>query len=151
MSQSLSAVYLHLIISTKNREPWLTDLAFREQVFSFIGGVSREMGCPPIIVGGVADHVHFLARFGRDLCQADWVKEIKRVSSVWIKKQQNGMAGFSWQAGYGIFSVSASSVEQVKAYIEGQEEHHQTMTFQEEYRRFLRKHGVEWDERYVWD
>ncbi|MFM7183081.1 MAG: transposase [Verrucomicrobiales bacterium] len=110
MGQSLSAVYLHLIFSTKNREPWLIDPAFREQVLSFIGGISPEAGCPPIIVGGVADHVHLLARFGRDICQADWVKETKRVSSLWIKDQRNSMAGFSWQAGYGIFSVSASSV-----------------------------------------
>ena len=104
-----------------------------------------------MIVGGVADHVHLLARFGRGVTQSDWVKELKRVSSRWIKERDGRMAGFAWQGGYGVFSVSTSALEDVEKYIQNQEEHHRKVTFQDEFRKFLQKHRVEWDERYVWD
>lgn len=151
MSQSLSSVYLHLVFSTKGREPWLQDPVLRAECYAFLGGVSKQLDCPPVIVGGVADHVHLLARFGRGVTQSDWVKELKRVSSRWIKERGGRMAGFAWQGGYGVFSVSASALEHVEKYIQNQEEHHRKMTFQDEFRKFLQKHRVEWDERYVWD
>lgn len=151
MSQSLSATYLHLIFSTKNRQRWFTDAALRTELHSYLGGISKNLDCLPIIVGGVDDHIHILARMGRCITQSDWVKEIKRVSNTWLKAKDAKMRDFSWQAGYGIFSVSASSVEVVTEYIRKQEEHHKKTTFQEEYRTFLKKHGIEWDEKYVWD
>jgi REP element-mobilizing transposase RayT len=151
MSQSLSSVYLHLVFSTKGREPWLQDPVLRAECHAFLGGVSKQLDCPPVIVGGVADHVHLLARFGRGVTQSDWVKELKRVSSRWIKERGGRMAGFAWQGGYGVFSVSASALEDVEKYIQNQEEHHRKVTFQDEFRKFLQKHRVEWDERYVWD
>lgn len=151
MPQSLSAVYLHLIFSTKTREPWLMDPALREEAHAFLGGVSKQLDCAPVIVGGVADHVHLLARFGRGITQSDWVKELKRVSSRWIKEWDGRLAGFAWQAGYGVFSVSPSALEEVEKYIRDQEEHHRKVTFQDEFRKFLQKHRVEWDEKYVWD
>lgn len=151
MSQSLSSVYLHLIFSTKEREPWLQDPILRAECHAFLGGVSKQMDCPPVIVGGIADHVHLLARFGRSITQSDWVKELKRVSSRWIKERDGRMAGFAWQAGYGVFSVSPSALEDVEQYIRNQDEHHRKVTFQDEFRKFLQKHRVEWDERYVWD
>lgn len=151
MPQSLSAVYLHLIFSTKNREPWLADSALRMETHAFLGGVSKQLDCPPVIVGGVADHVHLLARIGRGITQSDWVKELKRVSSRWLKERDARMAGFAWQGGYGVFSVSPSALEDVEAYIRKQEAHHRKVTFQDEFRKFLHKHRVEWDERYVWD
>jgi REP element-mobilizing transposase RayT len=151
MPQSLSSVYLHLVFSTKNREPWLADSALRAELHAFLGGVSKQLDCPPVIVGGVADHVHLLARFGRGVTQSDWVKELKRVSSRWIKEREGHMAGFAWQGGYGVFSVSPSALEDVEKYIRNQEEHYRKVTFQDEFRAFLRKHRVEWDEQYVWD
>jgi REP element-mobilizing transposase RayT len=151
MSQALSTVYLHLVFSTKHREPWLTDADLRAEMHSFLGGVSNQLDCPPVIVGGMADHVHVLARMGRGITQSDWVKELKRVSSRWLKERDHRMAGFAWQGGYGVFSVSQSSLEEVERYIRNQEEHHRKLTFQDEFRRFLEKHRVPWDERYVWD
>ena len=151
MSQSLSAVYLHLIFSTKNREPWLAEPELRAETHAFLGGVSKQLDCPPVIVGGVADHVHLLARCGRGITQSNWVKELKRVSSLWIKERDSRMAGFAWQGGYGVFSVSPSVLDNVERYIQGQEEHHRRITFQDEFREILRKHRTEWDERYVWD
>jgi putative transposase len=102
-------------------------------------------------VGGVADHIHVLCRFGRTLSIANLLQELKRESSKWIKTQSNTLADFHWQNGYGAFSISPSHVEEVRHYIATQEEHHRTVTFQEEFRRLLSKYGLEWDERYVWD
>jgi REP element-mobilizing transposase RayT len=142
MPQSLSAVYLHLIFSTKNRESWLRDPELRAETHAFLGGVSKQLDCPPVAVGGVEDHVHLLVRFGRGVTQSDWVKELKRVSSVWIKERDARMTGFAWQGGYGVFSVSPSALEEVEKYIHGQEEHHRKITFQDEFRKFLQKHRV---------
>jgi len=123
MPQSLSAVYIHLVFSTKDRLPLLRDKPTRDALHSYLGGVSKQLDCPPLLVGGVEDHIHLLARFGRTLTQAEWVKELKRVSNL----------------------------EQVKLYIAGQEEHHRKIGFQDELRALLRKHEIEWDEKYVWD
>src|SRR6266704_1311171 len=146
MPQSLSAVYIHLVFSTKNRQPFLRDKVIRTRLHAQLGGISKTLGCAPILTGGVEDHVHLLARFGRTITQAEWVKELKRVSNGWLKKQGRAFADFEWQGGYADFSVSQSNLEQVKEYIARQEEHHQKMTFQDELRALMRKHKVEWDE-----
>jgi putative transposase len=151
MPQSLSAVYIHLVFSTKERRPLLSDKTVRDALHAYIGGISKTLECPPIIVGGVEDHVHLLCRFSRTITQAEWVKEVKRVSNGWLKEQGRGYAEFEWQGGYADFSVSPSNLEQVKHYIGSQEDHHRKMSFQEELRVLLRKHDVEFDERYVWD
>ena len=96
-------------------------------------------------------HVHLLARFGRTITQAEWVKELKRVSNLWLQEQGREYAGFQWQGGYADFSVSRSNLDEVAAYIERQEEHHRGMSFQDEHRALLRRHEIEFDERYVWD
>ena len=85
------------------------------------------------------------------ITQADWIKEIKRVSNLWIKQRESQLHHFAWQAGYGLFSVSPGDLNAVKKYIASQEEHHQRNTFQDEFRLLLQQHGLEWDERYVWD
>jgi REP element-mobilizing transposase RayT len=139
------------VFSTKGREPFLRDAKIREEMHAYLGGVSKKLDCFPVIVGGTEDHVHLLCRLARTVTQADWVKEIKRVSSVWIKQREPGLAGFAWQGGYGAFSVSASAIDKTREYIAGQRAHHKKQTFQEEYRAFLRKHGVEYDERFVWE
>jgi len=151
MPQSLSAVYLHLVFSTKVRRPFVRDPVTRTALHAYLGGISKTLNCPPIIVGGTEDHVHVLARFGRTITQAEWVKELKRVSSGWLKKQGRAYRDFQWQAGYAAFSVSRSSLDRVRNYIADQETHHLKMDFQGELRSLLRKHDVEWDERLVWD
>jgi putative transposase len=151
MPQSLSVVYIHLVFSTKERRPFLRDPKTRVALHAYLGEISKRLDCPPLLVGGVEDHVHLLARFGRNITQAEWVKEIKRVSNQWLQEQSADYAGFSWQGGYADFGVSQSNVEQVRKYILNQEEHHRQMTFQEELRTLLRKHNQAWDERYVWD
>ncbi len=150
MPQSLSAVYIHLIFSTKERYPYLRDQTLQADLHTYLGRVSKELDCPPIRVGGVEDHVHLLARFGRTITQAEWVKELKRVSNIWLKTE-SGLSEFQWQAGYADFSVSASNLERVKKYIENQQNHHRRMGFQDEVRKLLTKHSIEWDERYIWD
>jgi putative transposase len=151
MPQSLSAVYIHLVFSTKDRHPFLRDKGMREELHSFLGGASKQIGCAPILIGGVEDHVHLLARFGRTITQGDWVKELKRVSNGWVKDHGDKYSKFGWQSGYASFSVSQSNLEQVKEYISSQEEHHRKIGFQDELRALLRRHGVEFDEKHVWD
>ncbi len=151
MPQSLSAVYLHLVFSTKDRRPFLRDKRVRDALHAYLGGVSKTLDCPPLIVGGVEDHVHLLCRFARTITQAEWVKELKRISNGWLKEHGRDYADFEWQGGYADFSVSQSSLKQVEQYIANQEEHHRKTTFQDELRTLLRKHEIEFDERYVWD
>src|SRR4051812_1562263 len=150
MSQSLSAVYIHLVFSTKNRQPFLRDVEMRTNLHSQLGGISKTLGCATILIGGVEDHVHLLARFGRTITQAEWVKELKRVSNLWLKDEYQ-MRHFEWQGGYADFSVSESNLDQVKKYIARQEEHHQKLNFQDELRELLKRHRIEWDERYIWE
>jgi REP element-mobilizing transposase RayT len=151
MSQSLSVVYIHLIFSTKNRIPYFKDTNLKNDTYSYLGGVSKNLECSPLIIGGTDDHVHLLCRLGRTISVAKWVRELKRVSNGWVKQNARGMKDFAWQSGYGAFSVSASNIDRVREYISGQEKHHQKMSFQDEFRTLLRKHGVEWNEQYVWD
>lgn len=150
MPQSLSAVYIHLVFSTKYRQPFLRDQNLRTDSHSFLGGTSKKLDCPPIIIGGVEDHVHICAKFGRTITQADWVKELKRVSNLWLK-EEGGLRDFEWQGGYADFSVSQSNLEEVRRYIENQEVHHRKMNFQDEVRGLLRRHDIGWDERYIWE
>ena len=150
MPQSLSAVYIHLVFSTKNRRPFLRDGATRSELHAYLGGVSKTLECPPIQIGGIEDHVHVLARLGRTITQADWVKELKRVSNMWLK-ERGDFAEFEWQGGYAVFSVSQSNLDAVTEYVREQEKHHANMSFQDELRVLLRKHNLECDERYVWD
>lgn len=151
MPQSLSAVYIQLVFSTKDRQPYLRDSNLRNEMHAYLGGISKTLECPALIVGGVEDHVHLLCRMARTITQSDLVKEIKRVSSLWIKQRDAVYATFAWQAGFGAFSVSTSGLDRAITYITNQEKHHQKQTFQDEYRAFLTKHSIAWDERYVWE
>ena len=151
MPQSLSAVYVHLTFSTKERRVFLRNRAVRDGLHPYLGAISKRLKCPPIRIGGWEDHVHVLARLARTITQADWVKEVKRVSNLWMKEQGPEYAGFQWQGGYACFSVSQSNLLQVGEYIDRQEEHHRNITFQDELRGLLHKHHIEFDERFVWD
>lgn len=151
MPQSLASVYIHLVFSTKQRRPFLRDKTVRAALHGYLGACSKNLGCSPLLVGGVEDHVHLLARFGRTITQADWVKELKRVSHLWLNQQGTDHGDFEWQGGYAAFSVSQSKLEDVKTYISRQEQHHRKLSFREELLAFLKKHNVEYDERYLWD
>ena len=151
MAQSLSSVYIHVIFSTKNRVAWLVDLNLRSEMHAYLAKVFHEHGAFPLLVGGVGDHVHALCRLPATLGYAKVIGEVKRSSSKWAKMRDTALGGFYWQNGYGTFSVSFSNVARVKRYILDQERHHETLTFQDEFRRFLDRHGVAYDERYVWD
>ena len=148
MSQSLSRVLIHMVFSTKNREPYIVpDL--RERTFTYLGGTLVALNCPPILVGGMSDHIHLLFVLAKTLAVSKVVEEVKKESSKWAK--QNVHPAFYWQSGYGAFSVSPSNEEAVRAYIANQEDHHRTQSFQDEFRELLRRHEVQWDEQYVWD
>ena len=151
MSQSLTQLYVHVVFSTKNRRPYLSDKAFRARTHAYLAGICRNLDSPALIVGGVEDHVHLLCRLSKMLAVAPFLQELKRESSKWVKAEAPDLPDFHWQAGYGAFSVSPSHVDLLKAYIARQEEHHRRETFQDEFRRLCRKYGVEIDERYVWD
>ncbi len=151
MSQSLSNVVVHLVFSTKDRRPFFIDRDIREQMHAELGGTSKTLNCPPIISGGVEDHIHLLARQSRTIALSDWVKELKRVTSIWIKEKGQAYSTFSWQSGYAAFSVSQSQLGKVVKYIQQQEEHHKHKDFKTEFREFLERHEIEYDERYVWD
>lgn len=151
MPQSLSRVVIHAIFSTKGREPAFQNVAFREEMHAYLGGCAKTLGCLPIQIGGVSDHVHLLTTLSRTISIAEFVKEVKRVSTGWIQERGGLFRQYHWQAGYASFSVSESRVPDVVRYIQGQEEHHKVVTFQDEYREFLKRHGEAWDENYVWD
>jgi REP element-mobilizing transposase RayT len=151
MAQSLARLWTHLIFSTKDRFPFLNDKSIRTDMHAYLAAVLRSHDCETLIVGGVEDHTHSLFALSRTYSIATIVKEVKRTSSGWIKDLSPKLRKFHWQGGYGAFSVSQSNLSEVIRYIENQEEHHKRVTFQDEYRAFLKAYGVEYDERYVWD
>ncbi len=151
MPQSLAKVYLHLVFSTKNRVPFLSDEKLRAETHAYLSGTCRNLDSPSLIIGGTADHVHVLCYLSRTRTISDLVRDLKRESSKWIKTKDPSLADFHWQEGYGVFSVSPSHLRRLRHYIANQEEHHRTESFQDEFRRLLKKYDVEYDERYVWD
>jgi REP element-mobilizing transposase RayT len=150
MPQSLSQLYVHLVFSTKHREPLLS-LPVRERLHAYLATVLKNQDSPALKVGGTSDHIHALFRLSKNWPLAKIVEEIKTSSSKWLKIQGRGLANFHWQSGYGGFSVGRAELEQLVDYITQQEEHHRVMSFQEEYRKFLKSYGIEYDEDYVWD
>ena len=150
MPQSLASVYLHVVFSTKNRAPAITS-DLQPRLYEYLAGIARGAGTKLLDAGGVADHVHLLVSFGRELTIAELVRTLKAGSSRWVHDTFPGRRDFAWQAGYGAFSVGFPELGAVRAYIAGQEEHHRAVSFQDEFRAMLTRHGVEWDERYVWD
>ncbi len=150
MGQSLSKLFVHLVFSTKHREPLLLQ-PLRDQMHAYLAAVLKNQDSPAVKVGGASDHVHILFRLSKNLALAQVVEEIKTSSSKWIKTQGQSLDGFHWQNGYGGFSVSCGEVNELIAYIEQQETHHRAVSFQEEFRKFIESYGVEYDERYVWD
>lgn len=148
--QSLISLNVHVVFSTKHREPFIDrDLAPR--LYAYVGGIVRNTGSVLLAVGGIEDHVHLLVSLGRRVCIADLVRDVKSNSSGWVHETFPDRSAFAWQSGYGAFGTSLSLLDRVRAYIADQEEHHKRESFQDEFRTFLTRHGLEWDERYVWD
>lgn len=149
MAQSLAKILVHIIFSTKNRVPFLRD-DIRSELHRYMATVLKEFESPALVIGSTADHVHILCSLSRNHAAAKIVEKVKTSTSKWVKTKGDGYAKFQWQNGYGAFSVSESNAAAVRKYIFNQAEHHRTKTFQEEYRAFLKRHNVLYDERYVW-
>ncbi len=150
MPQSLANIYIHLIFSTKERVPYLAN-DWRPDLHAYMATVLANLNSPAVLINSVEDHAHILFNMGRTVTLAQVVEDVKKSSSKWVKSQSSKLDGFAWQNGYGGFSVSASNVPTVTNYIRNQEKHHRTKSFQDEFRAFLVKHEIEYDERYVWD
>ena len=148
MSSTHLSLHVHVIFGTKNQRALIRP-EWREQLHAYLGGAARQLDVVPEAVGGVADHVHLLLGLRATHGLSDIMRDIKRVSSLWVHEKIHD-ADFQWQDGYGAFSVSATMTRKVKNYIAKQEEHHRTKTFQEEYVEMLRLSGIEYDERYLW-
>jgi REP element-mobilizing transposase RayT len=149
MPQSLARLLVHLVFSTKNRVPFLQTSELRSEAHAYLTSTLRGLDCEPVQVGGVADHVHLLFGLSRTISLAELVKDLKTSSTKAVRDK--GHRDYSWQTGYGAFSVSESNKSAVIAYIVDQETHHRKMTFQEEIRALLKKHSMRFDERYIWD
>lgn len=150
MSQSLVKNLLHLVYSTKHREPWIAKEHW-EALWAYQAGIFKAMESPALLIGGVEDHVHTLFALSKNHALAKVVEEVKKGSSKWMKSDGPRLRQFSWQAGYAAFSVSQSNGEAVMKYVSDQEPHHRKVTFQDELRALFKRHGIEFDERYVWD
>ena len=150
MPQSLSSILVHLVFSTKNREPFITP-QIESELHPYMAKIFRAMKSPSLTIDGTSDHLHILFSLGRVMKIADLVEEVKTESSKWIKTKGPEFRHFHWQKGYGAFSIGQSQVSALKRYIARQKIHHQRITFQAEYRKFLKSYGIDYDERYVWD
>lgn len=150
MPQSLAHIIIHLVFSTRQRIPMLVQ-PVRTKAHAYLATLSRELNCECYRVGGVEDHVHMALRLHRTVPVADLVEHVKSRSSYWLKQQGPGLEHFSWQKGYSAFSVYFREVDRLLWYIDNQEQHHRKQGFQDEYRGLLTEHGIEFDERYVWD
>ena len=151
MPQSLSKIYIHIIFSTKARFAFLAEKVIRQELHAYLAGSLRQRGSDVPIVGGVADHVHILCTLSKNEAISKFIGEVKRSSSKWIKTKGGIYSKFSWQRGYGVFSISPSEKQRVYEYILNQEEHHHKMSFKEEFRKILEQYEIGFDERYVWD
>ena len=148
MANTYTSLNYHIVFSTKNRELWLKE-DIRERLWPYLGGIARENGMKALEIGGVADHVHLLLSIPASMALSKAVQLIKGGSSHWMKETFPKVTGFAWQDGYGAFTVSQSQLDAVREYIRNQEEHHRTKSFAEEYRAFLERHQVEFDERFL--
>jgi REP element-mobilizing transposase RayT len=151
MPQSLSQMLILVVFSTKHRKPFISE-KIEPELHSYIAKILfNECYSPALIIGGDKDHIHILLALSRIWTIAKIVEIVKKRSSKWIKTKGEEFRDFQWQNGYGAFSVSRSNAEIVKKYIANQKEHHRRQTFQDEFRVFLKKHEIDYDENYVWD
>ena len=151
MSQSLAKNLIHLVYSTKHRKPWIPEIV-RERLWAYQGGIFKQWESPTLIIAGVEDHVHALFSLSKNHPLKKIVEEVKKGSSKWMKTSEgSGNVEFTWQGGYAGFSVSQSKVPEVTDYIKNQAQHHRRISFQDELRGLFKRHGIEFEERYIWD
>ncbi|HTB85703.1 MAG TPA: IS200/IS605 family transposase [Candidatus Sulfotelmatobacter sp.] len=150
MAHTFTHLLTHIVFSTKERRP-LLDADLKARLFPYLGGIIRAHDGKALIINGPSDHVHILASLAAKYALSDLMRELKADSSGWVHKNFQGQKTFAWQIGYGAFSVSHSSLPEVEKYIAGQEEHHRKVSFQEEFVAFLKKHQIEYDERFLWE
>ena len=148
MANTFTSLHYHVIFSTKNREPWIRH-DIEQRVWSYLGGIARENDMKPVLIGGIENHLHLLLGLPAALSVSKALQLIKGGSSAWMKETFPGLAGFGWQDGYAAFTVSKSQIPEVETYIRGQREHHRAKTFEDEYRAFLDKHEIDYEEEYV--
>ncbi len=150
MPQSLAQIYLHIVFSTKNHYPFLEG-SVDDELYAYIGASIKRLGGIPLSINGTDNHIHILTAFPRTITVADFLKDVKANSSRWLKRKGEQYRDFEWQDGYGVFSVSSSKKQVVVDYIVKQKEHHKQVSFKDEFLRFLKEYGIDYDERYVWD
>lgn len=150
MAQSLAKILVHIVVSTKGHRPFL-DANIRSELYAYLAGIFNAKDSHAIKIGGVENHIHIFCTLPKCVSLADMIEEFKKSSSKWVKTKGQQYESFYWQNGYGAFSVSQSDADRVIKYIETQEEHHRKTSFEEEFRAFLKKYQVRYDERYVWD
>lgn len=149
MAHSFHYVLMHVVFSTKERRPTLTD-DIRDRLFAYMGGIVRDAGGKALVINGVTDHVHCLVSMPSTVSSAEMIRMMKEKSSKWVHENFSEKRTFAWQTGYGAFSLSHSKLGEVIKYITNQEEHHRKVSFQEEFLSLLKRHGIEFDERYIW-
>ncbi len=150
LGQSLVKNYIHLVFSTKYREP-LIQSPNKQELYNYLGGICKRLECYPITIGGYTDHIHILCRISKKIALIKLVEEVKSHSSKWMKTKDDYLKHFYWQNGYGAFSVNPANMDKLIKYIENQYEHHSKKKFQVEYRKLLEKHKIKFNEKYVWD
>jgi len=150
MANTYTSLRYHFVFSTRHRKRWISE-EIEQRVWDYLGGIAKTNRMQPLIVGGVEDHVHLLVGMPPTLTVSDAVKQIKGGSSKWLHETFPELSEFAWQDGYSAFTVSRSRIEATEEYIRNQREHHREKTFEEEYVDFLRKHGIEFDPRHVFD
>ncbi|HEY2762170.1 MAG TPA: transposase [Pirellulales bacterium] len=150
MAQSLSNILLHIVFSTRNRRPEI-GAEIEPQLFANLTATGQTLGCPIHAVGGAADHIHIACSLSRANSASKLVQELKQASSKWLKTQGSQFADFDWQNGFAAFSISQSELDDLRGFIGGQREYHRGISFQDEYRELLTRHGIEFVERHVWD
>ncbi|MDX1947020.1 MAG: IS200/IS605 family transposase [Pirellulaceae bacterium] len=150
MANTYTSLHYHFKFSTKHRHPWIAP-ENEQRIWAYLGGIAKKNNLKPLKIGGIEDHVHLLRGAPATIAPAKIAQLVKGGSSAWIHEKFPELADFAWQDGYGAFTVSKSALADVSAYIENQREHHRTRTFQEEYRALLERHGIEFDEKHLWD
>ena len=150
MAQSLSNILLHIVFSTKHRQPFI-DEGIEAELFKYLATACNTLGCPTHGIGAADDHIHIACNLGRTIAVSKLIQEIKQDSSQWMKSQGLQYSDFAWQNGYGAFSIGQSQLADLQRYITGQRDHHRRESFQDEFRRLLAKYEIEVDERYAWD
>lgn len=150
MAHTHTLLYYHFVFSTKHRQPFI-DAELEARLHRYLGGIIKGMGGQAIKTGGIEDHVHLLVQMPATFAPADVVRDLKANTSGWVHEQFSQRQDFAWQVGYGGFTVSKSKVPQLEIYIGNQREHHSRITFAEEYLGLLRKHEIDFDERFVLD